>query len=82
MNVNLDLNTILQGIAILLLVGGIKGLFNRLSALDTKLSKLNGTVGKLQTWREEHEKLDGAHQEVTKKNISELWTHVNKLKEA
>ena len=60
-----------------LLVGGIRGIFN----MRDQLGKLNGSVGKIQTWRVEHEKLEGSHHEVTKANITELWAHVNKLKE-
>ena len=73
---NIDANTILQGISIFLLIGGIKGIFS----MNEKLNKMNGSLGKLWTWREEHEKLSGAKHDTMEKNITSLWDHWNESK--
>ena len=76
MNINLDANTILQGISLFLLVAGIKGIFS----MNEKLNKMNGSIGKLWLWREEHEKLSGAKHETMEKNITALWDQYNESK--
>ena len=54
MTINIDLVVILQGITILLTVAGVTGVFR----LAAKVSAQNGRIGKLETWSEQHEKLN------------------------
>lgn len=54
MEVTLNLNSILQGVTIILVVWGVKGIFS----LDRKLNAQNGKLGKIETWMAGHEELD------------------------
>ncbi len=73
---NFDLSILLQGVIILLLVGGIKGVF----AMNQKLNKMNGSIGQLWTWKEGHERLNLEQSKTTEKNITALWDQWNEAK--
>tara|TARA_Y100000310_G_C20702209_1_gene830952 strand:- start:541 stop:780 length:240 start_codon:yes stop_codon:yes gene_type:complete len=75
LDVQLNLNTVLQTVIILLLAGGIKGIF----AMNEKLNKMNGSIGKLWTWKEEHEKLDITQHDTLDKNVTSIWDQINTL---
>ena len=40
---------------------------------------INGSVGKLNTWREEHEKADRLTREDAKVDRRDIWSAINKL---
>jgi len=59
---NVDLNIILQGVAIILIAWGLKG-----------ISTINGSIRELNVWRKEHEKLDNSRHETIKEQVSAVW---------
>ena len=74
MNFTLDLNTLLQGIVILLCVAGVKGIFS----LNNKVSTICARLGKIETWQIGHEKLDDERYGEATKGLSSLWERLDK----
>jgi hypothetical protein len=70
-----DLSTIqamwlfLQAVIILLLGIGVK-----------QLTKINGSVGKLNTWAELHQKQDDERHDIEVQDRRDLWSKFNNLK--
>ena len=54
MTITIDFVFILQGVTVLLIGAGVRGLFK----ISNHLSELNGQVGKMKIWQEEHQRLD------------------------
>ena len=77
MNFTLDLNTLLQGIVILLCVAGVKGIFS----LNSKVSTICARLGKIETWQTGHEKIDDERHTETTKNITSIWDRLDKMTE-
>ena len=54
----------------LLAIGGIARL---LWIMKEKIGEINGSVGKLNTWKDEHDKKDERFYDQTQRNIRDLW---------
>lgn len=72
MNFVLDLTVILQGVAI----GGIGMVIKGIVSINRKLGAMNGRVGKIETWQEDHTKLDDERNNGVLNAISELRKRV------
>ena len=56
MVISIDLVFILQGVLVVLVGAGVRGLFK----INAHLAMLNGQIGKLKVWQEEHQRFDEA----------------------
>ena len=72
MNLAIDLNTILQGIILLAIGAGVRGIFS----MNKKLGEMNGSIRELNIWKEEHEKNDTERFGSIRDNFKAIW---NKL---
>ena len=68
MNFTLDLNTLLQGIVLIICAAGVKGIFS-----------ISARLGKIETWQVGHEKIDDERHTETTKNITSLWDRLDKI---
>jgi len=75
LNFTLDLNTLLQGIVILLCVAGVKGIFS----LNSKVSTICARLGKIETWQTGHEKIDDERHTETTKSVTSIWDRLDKM---
>ena len=66
--------TIGVGVVILLLVAGIRGIFNMNVDMNSQFGKLNGTMEVLQKELSDHIKADDKREARVDKNIDDLWT--------
>jgi hypothetical protein len=62
MNLMIDINTILEGIAVV----GIVGIFGQ-------LWRLNGSVGQMRVWMEQHEKIDDERYKEIRQELQNYW---------
>ena len=74
MNLTLDLNAILQGVAILLIGIGATGIFS----IKKKVNQICTTLGKIETWQTGHEKIDDERHQESKNNIASIWARIDK----
>ena len=75
MNFTLDLNTLLQAIAIFLIIGGIKGIFS----INAKVSTICTRLGKIETWQTGHEKIDDERHAEAKTGLASVWERLNQI---
>ena len=75
MNFTLDLNTVLQGIVILLCVAGVKGIFS----LNKKMNTICVRLGKIETWQIGHEKIDDERHTEATGSIKSIWDRLDKM---
>ena len=68
MNFTLDLNTLLQGIVLIICAAGVKGIFS-----------IYARLGKIETWQVGHEKIDDERHTETIKNVASLWDRLDKM---
>jgi len=69
MNFAIDLNTVLNGVVLLLAAAGVKGIVS----LNQKVGAQNNRVGKLETWLEKHEKQDDLRHKENREDLAALW---------
>ena len=61
MSITIDLIFILQSVTVLLVAAGVRGIFT----LSQRINTMNGRIGKLEVWANEHEKYNvDAHEEI------------------
>jgi len=77
MNPELNLSLLLQGLSIAILVWGVRGIFG----MNKKLNQINGSIGKLWQWKEDHEKLDNTKFHEVDKKVETLFNLWNAKKE-
>jgi hypothetical protein len=67
---------LVQGVIVVLLT------FNLRTGKETnrEVGKINGSLGKLQTWSEEHEKKDDERYETQREGHRDLWSAFNNFK--
>lgn len=70
----MDWNIILQGLIVALLIGGVGGIFS----MNTKLSKMNGSIRELTTWKSDHNKQDDERHSKNEIDIRDLWEAIKK----
>lgn len=68
MTVTIDLVFILQGVTVLLIGAGVRGLF----AINRHLSELNGQVGQMKIWQQEHQHLDEAEFAALRRELDKI----------
>jgi len=76
MNFTIDVNTILQGIILLAIGAGVRGIFS----MNKKIGEMNGSVRELVVWKEEHEKKDSERFGSIKDNFKAIWNKLNDRK--
>lgn len=76
MDLTINLNTILQGVIILLIVAGFKGGLGWLRSIDKKLSEQNSRLTKMEEWRIEHEKYADERINQIRKNVDAIWGRI------
>jgi len=67
-----DIIIIGQGVIIVLVGAVIKGVF----AIKAELAKLNGRLGKSETWQEGHEELDKERFKTVEERLDRLRTYM------
>ena len=70
----MDWNIVLQGLIVALLIGGVGGIFS----MNTKLSKMNGSIRELTVWKTDHNKQDDERHEKTLIDMRDLWEAIKK----
>ena len=73
MNLIIDLNTILQGIILLAVGAGVKGIFS----MNKKLGEMNGSIRELNIWKDGHEQKDDRNYEQTRDGFKAIWNKLN-----
>ena len=73
MPIKLDLNTILSGIIILLVVWALKGL----SYLNAHMAELNGSIRELKVWEVQHSKLDDERFRDAEQSLRIMWDRIH-----
>ena len=68
MTITIDFVFILQGVTVLLIGAGVRGLFK----ISDHLSLLNGQVGKMKIWQEEHQRLDEAEFSALRRELDKV----------
>lgn len=76
MNVTFDLNTILQGIAVVLAAAAVLGIFG----MWRQLIKINGRLNKHEQWQDLHAQGDERQHTQARENIRDLWHEVNNIR--
>lgn len=71
MHFDINLNTFLEALALAGIIGIFKMIFS-----------INGSVGRMQTWREAHEKQDDERHEHIEKQQASLWKKIDDLQRA
>ena len=69
MTFNIDLNTLISSLAVVLISYGVKGIW----ALNAKVGTQNGRLGKIETWMDGHTKLDDERHTQVREGIAALW---------
>lgn len=74
MNLIENLNTIIQGVILLAIGMGVKGIFS----MNKRLGDMNGSVREIIVWKTEHEKKDAEHFQSMQDGFKAIW---NKLQD-
>lgn len=80
MDLTINLNTVLQGVVILLIVGGFREGLAWFRTIDKKLNEQNGRLGKIEQWRIEHEKYSDERVGQIRKNVDAIWDRLDEKK--
>lgn len=79
MNLEVNLNTLLNAVIVLMITIGVKGLFKMKSDMNSgiesvkdEVGKIHTRIGKIETWTEGHETLDEERQKNIMSQIAEI----------
>ena len=75
MNFTLDLNTLLQGVVLIVVAAGLKGIFS----INSKVTILCAKLGKMEVWQTGHEKIDDERQERMIETVGNIRDRINKM---